>query len=169
MIVRALAIVAGLAGGVATSQLPGYSQQYRQRLGGAIDELARIMAEFDADAARHGMTREQGIDRLSGNGDTFVTERGARLREDSARLARLQRQLEIFQTSGPFRRIAVMASDIDQVTAQRAWANFEPGVPVTIEGAALAGAGFLAGYGAFSFILWPVSRRRRLQTAGVRR
>lgn len=169
MIVRALAVMAGLAGGVTASQLPEYSQQYRQRLGGAIDELSRIMAEFDADAARHGMTREQGIGRLSANGDAFVSERGVRLREDSARLARLQRQLEIFQTSGPFRRMAVMASDIDQATARRAWANFEPGVPVTLEGAALAGAGFLTGYGAFSFILWPVTRRRRLQTAGVRR
>ena len=168
MIVRTLAVVAGLAGGVATSQLPEYSQQYRQRLGGAIDELARIMKEFDADAARHGMTREQGIGRLSANADAFVSERGVRLREDSARLARLERQLHIFQTSGAFRRIAVMATDIDQATAQRAWANFEPGVPVTIEGAAMAGAGFLAGYGAFSFILWPLGRRRRLQTAGVR-
>lgn len=166
MIVRTIAIVAGLAGGVATSQMPEYAQQYRQRLGGAIDELARIMAEFDADAARHGMTREQGISRLGANDDKFVTERGARLREDSARLSRLQRQLEIFQTAGPLRRIAVMATDIDQPTAQRAWAQFEPGVPVTIEGAALGGMGFLAGYGALRFILWPVGRRRKLKYAG---
>jgi hypothetical protein len=165
MIVRTIALVAGLAGGVAASQMPEYAQQYRQRLGGAADELSRIMKEFDADAARHGMTREQGISRLIANSDRFVTERGERLREDSARLSRLQRQIEIFQTAGPLRRIAVMATDIDQPTAQRAWSQFEPGVPMTIEGAALGGAGFLAGYGALRLILWPVGRRRRLKYA----
>jgi hypothetical protein len=169
MFVRTLALAAGVAGGVAASQLPEYAQQYRQRLGGAVDELARIMAEFDADAAQHGMTREQGIARLSSNDDSFVTDRGKRLREDSARLSRLQRQLAIFQTSGPFRRIAVMASDLDATTAQRAWAHFEPGVPVTVEGAALGGAGFLAGYGALRFLLWPVGRRRKLRIADARR
>jgi len=163
MFIRTLALAMGLLGGAASSQLPEYSQQYRQRLGGAIDELTRVMAEFDADARRHGMTREQGIGRLSGNNDNFVSERGARLREDSARLARLERQLQTFQSAGPLRRIAIMASDLDPMTAQRAWANFEPAVPLSIEGAALAGGGFLAGYGALRFVLWPVGRRRRLQ------
>lgn len=169
MIVRTLALAAGVAGGVAASQLPEYAQQYRQRLGGATEELARVMAEFDADAARRGMAREEGIARLSGNPDDFVSDRGARLREDSARLARLERQLAIFQSAGPFRRVAAMASDADPVVARRAWASFEPAVPVTIEGAALGGAGFLAGYGALRFILWPFGRRRGLRVEGVRR
>ncbi|MFN3891700.1 MAG: DUF2937 family protein [Beijerinckiaceae bacterium] len=169
MLFRTLALASGVAGGLAASQLPEYAQQYRQRLGGAIDELARVMAEFDADAARHGMTREQGIARLSANADRFVSDRGNRLREDSARLARLQRQLAIFQTSGPFRRIAVMASDLDAPTAQRAWAHFEPGVPVTLEGAALGGAGFLAGYGGLRLLLWPLGRRRKLRIEDARR
>lgn len=169
MIVRTLALAAGVAGAVAASQLPEFAQQYRQRLGGAIDELARIMADFDADAARLGMTREQGISRLSSNSDPFVTDRGARLREDSARLARLQSQFAYLQTSGPFARVAIMATDLDTTIAQRAWASFEPAVPMTIEGAALGGAGFLGGYGFMQFILWPVGRRRKLRLEGARR
>ena len=169
MIIRTLAFGAGLAGAVAASQLPEYAQQYRQRLGGAIDEISRIMAEFDADAARLGLSREQGIARLSGNSDPFVTDRGARLREDSARLARLQRQFSYLQTAGPFARVAIMASDLDPSIARRAWGSFEPAVPVTIEGAALGGAGFLAGYGMLRFILWPVGRRRKLRVEGARR
>lgn len=168
MIIRTLALGAGLVGAVAASQLPEYSQQYRQRLGGAIDEISRIMAEFDADAARIGMTREQGIARLSANSDPFVADRGVRLREDSARLARLQRQFASLQAAGPFARVAIMASDLDTSIAQRAWSNFEPAVPVTIEGAALGGAGFLAGYGALRFILWPVGRRRKVRVEGAR-
>lgn len=167
MIVRTLALAVGLAGGVASSQLPEYAQQYRQRLGGAIDEISRIMKEFDADAARMGMTREQGIARLAANADSFVSVRGERLREDSARLARLQRQRETFETAGAFRRVMVMASDVDPAIARGAWSTFEPAVPVTVEGFAMAGAGFLAGYRALRFIMWPVSRRRRIRTEGA--
>jgi hypothetical protein len=169
MFIRTLALAAGILGGVSASQLPEFGQQYRQRLGGAIDELARVMAEFDADARRFGLTREQGIERLSRNADSFVNDRGVRLREDSARLARLERQLVTIQSAGPIRRIAIMASDLDAPTAQRAWSNFQPAVPLTIEGAALGGAGFLAGYGALRFLLWPVGRRRRLQVERARR
>lgn len=169
MIVRTLALAAGLAGSVASSQLPEYAQQYRQRLGGAIDEITRAMAEFDADAARLGMSREQGIDRLARNPDSFVTDRAVRLREDSARLARLERQLASMQAAGPFARVAVMARDADATIARRAWAHFEPAVPMTIEGAALGAAGFLGGFGLMRLILWPVGRRRKLQLEGARR
>ena len=168
MIVRTLALTTGLAGALAASQLPEYAQQYRQRLGGAIDEIARVMAEFDADAARLGMSREHGIDRLARNPDSFVVDRAGRLREDSARLARLQRQLASMQQAGPFARVAVMARDADAAIAQRAWESFEPAVPVTMEGAVLGAAGFLGGFGLMRFILWPVGRRRKQQVQGAR-
>ena len=48
MILRYFALAVALAAGLVTSQLPEFSQQYRQRLGGAIDELSRILADFDA-------------------------------------------------------------------------------------------------------------------------
>jgi hypothetical protein len=149
--------------------MPEYAQQYRQRLGGAVDELARVMAEFDADARRFGMTREQGVARLSDNTDKFVNERGVRLREESARLARLERQLATLRTAGPFARIASVASEADPVVARRAWANFEPAVPLTTEGAVLGGGGFLAGYGVFHAILWPFRRRGKPRIQGASR
>ncbi|MEM9851772.1 MAG: DUF2937 family protein, partial [Pseudomonadota bacterium] len=49
-----------LAGGCAmlcaTSQFPEFSQQYVQRLGGAVDELRRVAADFDASARAAGLT-----------------------------------------------------------------------------------------------------------------
>jgi len=163
MILRTLAIAGGFAAAVSMSQAPEYAQQYRQRLGGAIDELARVLAEFDADAARYGMSREQGITRLSQNPDAFVSDRGLRLREDSARLARLQRQLAEFQSAGPFSRMAVLARDLDPAIAGRTWENFEPAAPLTMEGAVMAGAGFLTGFGLVQLLAWPMRRRRALR------
>jgi hypothetical protein len=163
MIARTLAVACGFAAAISMSQAPEYAQQYRQRLGGAVDELARVLAEFDADAARYGMSRDQGITRLIQNADVFVSDRGVRLREDSARLARLQRQLNDFQTAGPFVRIAVLARDADPAIAGRTWESFEPAAPVTMEGAVMAGAGFLTGFGIAQLLAWPMRRRRALR------
>ena len=56
MFTRRLAVAIGLLFALIGAQGPEFSQQYRQRLGGALDELSRIVAEFDADAARQAIT-----------------------------------------------------------------------------------------------------------------
>src|SRR4051794_34155941 len=64
MFLRRIAVLIGLFFAVVASQLPEYAQQYRQRLGGAIDELNALIARFDAEAAQSGMNEEQGIAHL---------------------------------------------------------------------------------------------------------
>ena len=44
--------IAAAAGALTASQLPEFAQQYRQRLGGALEELRQVVADFDADAER---------------------------------------------------------------------------------------------------------------------
>ena len=53
-IARTVGLAFGLLGGLVASQAPEFGQQYRQRLGGAIDELNRVVARFDEDARRPG-------------------------------------------------------------------------------------------------------------------
>lgn len=161
MILRQAALLFGLLLGFMTSQLPEFAQQYRQRLGGAVDELNRVLDEFDADAARLRMSREQGMDRLARSSDAFVSQRADRLREDSARAARLERQLADFRAAGPIGRLGVMARDFDVQVASRAWGSYEPAVPVTVEGALIAIAGFFTGWGFLRTTGWAVARRRR--------
>ena len=55
-IVRIVAFGCGLCGGIIASQGPEYAQQYRQRLGGAIDELRQVITRFEADAQASGET-----------------------------------------------------------------------------------------------------------------
>jgi hypothetical protein len=52
MFVRRLALAIAVLAGLIGSQGPEFAQQYRQRLGGALEELHRIIAEFDAEAQR---------------------------------------------------------------------------------------------------------------------
>jgi hypothetical protein len=53
--VRRLALAIALIAGLVGSQGPEFAQQYRQRIGGALDELKRIVADFDDEAAREGL------------------------------------------------------------------------------------------------------------------
>jgi hypothetical protein len=48
----AVAVLARLIG----SQAPEFAQQYRQRLGGALEELNRIIAEFEAEVRAENLT-----------------------------------------------------------------------------------------------------------------
>lgn len=61
MLSRALALVAGLGGAAGVSQFPEYSQQYMQRLGGAVDEFLRFMDDFDKDAASLDLSRDAAL------------------------------------------------------------------------------------------------------------
>lgn len=149
-----------LAAGLA-SQLPEFAQQYRQRLGGAIDELHRFIRDFDRDAKSNGLTRAQGIEKLRRNKEPLASQRGRRIRETETRLTRLKNQQDNFKDAGSFNRMAIMAKDFDPFIAQRAYKDFEPAIPVSLEGIVTAIAGFLAGFGIWKFLAWPMNAARR--------
>lgn len=161
MVLRRIVFFLAIVMGIVASQVPEFAQQYRQRLGGAIDELTRVLGEFDADAARMNLTREAGIDRLLGNADTFVRQRGEQVRADVERVARLGRQLDAYAEAGPFWRLGVFARQYEPEIARRAAENFEPAVPVTSEGLFATLCGFLAGWLGGRAVIAPIQRRRR--------
>src|SRR5215203_3886436 len=123
-IARTMAVALGLFGGIAASQGPEYAQQYRQRLGGAVDELRRVVQRFDHDAQSAGQSREGAIERLNQNGDALIRRQGDAIRANVERLDRLERQSQAFQAAGPFERLIVMARDFDSDTARAAYREF---------------------------------------------
>ena len=92
MLFRRLAAGVALLVAALASQLPEFTQQYSQRLGGAIDELAE---------------------------------------------------------------------DFDPQIAQRAYASFEPALPLTVGGLAMAAVGFLGGWLGMHGLALPFRRRHR--------
>ncbi|MFC4174743.1 DUF2937 family protein [Microvirga sp. GCM10011540] len=147
-IVRIVAFGFGLLGGLVASQGPEYSQQYRQRLGGAVDELRQVVTRFDADAAASGETRDSAILRLRNNADSFVTRQGAAMQGNVERLDRLEAHRQAMIEAGPFSRIALMVRNGDRDLMEATYRDFEPAVPVTEEGILSAAAGFVAVWGA---------------------
>jgi Protein of unknown function (DUF2937) len=160
-LIRRLAFAVGLICALAASQLPEFAQQYRQRLGGAIDELDRMIAQFDAEADAQSLTRAQGVERLKTNSDTLAQERGAAIETDLDRVARLARQRETFKVGGPLTRLAALIENFDAATASMAMRDYEPAIPVTAEAFVVGGIALVIGWGAMHLLAWPISRRLR--------
>ncbi len=163
MIIRTIAMASGLAGAVGLSQFPEYSQQYTQRLSGAVEELSAVVAQFDADAAGLGLDREAALEDLRQGGRMgearaismgYVLNRHQMLSED---LAAIRRSTTIGKllNAGRF---------TDLELARKAWGDFRPAMPVTGAGLGLAGIGFLAGYGLFAGLFGGLARLGRRRT-----
>jgi hypothetical protein len=145
MILRSLALVGGLAGAVTTSQFPEFSQQYTQRLGGAVDALEQVVADFDASAAASDLTREDALAQMQGT--PFLERRRADMTRSITRYARLSADLETLEGHGPFMRAYNAARFTDTQIAQAAWQAYQPAMPVNFAGIVFAAVGFVLGGG----------------------
>lgn len=162
MILRALTLAGGLAGAVATSQFPEFSQQYMQRLGGAVDALGEVVADFDASAAAASLTRAQALEQMQGT--PFLERRRADMARSIARHETLRADLEALQGQGPFMRAYHASRLTDSQIARAAWEVYQPAVPVSFAGLSFAGAGLVLGSLGVSLLLrvlrLPFRRRR---------
>lgn len=161
MIRRFISVVGGVALGLAASQFPEYSQQYEQRLGGAVDELRVIVEKFDASAAESGLTRQQALDAYEETGNTFLTLQGQDVGATIARYDRLETQLKALENANFVSRITDFARYYDADIGARALDSYNPAVPVTTEGFTYAGVGVLFGYTLFALLGWTGSRTVR--------
>ena len=146
-IVRICAVGCGLLGGLVASQGPEFSQQYRQRLGGGIDELKQVVGRFDADARASGETPQSAIARLRSNTDDLAGRQGAAMQGNLDRLGRLEAHRQQMIDAGPFGRVALMLRDGDVDILNAAYRDFEPAVPVTQEGLLSTAFGFIVVWG----------------------
>ena len=161
---RILAILGGVSGAVALSQFPEFSQQYLQRLAGKVDALSQIAAEFDATAARNGLTREAALAQMTGT--PLLTDQQADQRVVFARGARLAENLAILRNASPLERLIMPQRFGDTETLAATYADFRPAIPATADGAITAGIGYVGGWAVIA-VMWRVisfpfrSRRRR--------
>ena len=151
MILRGLTLAGGLAGAVATSQFPEFSQQYTQRLGGAVDALEQVVADFDASAAASDLTRDAALAQLQGT--AFLERRSGDMARSIARYERLSADLEALEGQGPFMRAYNAARFTDAEIAQAAWQAYQPAVPVNFAGMVFVAVGFVLGGGAMGALL----------------
>ena len=161
MLFRRFALGISLLMAALVSQLPEFTQQYRQRLGGAVDELTAMLSQFDSELAGQSLTRQQGIAHLAGNSDPIVQGRGAAIETAASRADRLTRQRESFSTAGPISQYAVLAERLDLGIGRRTIADFQPALPITTAGLVAALVGFALGWVLVRLLAFPFRRRPR--------
>ena len=146
MIGRLLSGALVIASAVAASQVPEFAQQYRQRIGGAVDELRTFVTRFDADAASQGLNRNQAISRHLVNSDELFRKRGLAMQDTVERLDRLAAQQKAMTDDNALVRLVNFAGYADADLARATLNAYEPAVPVTTEGGVMAFLGGLIGW-----------------------
>lgn len=164
---QTLTLLAALTGAVTVSQAPELTQQYRQRLAGALDELGRVVAEFDADAARNGMTRSEALDTYELANVQLFRDQGRSMRRTIERFEELREQSRRLSEAPPLLRPLAVAVRADPRLLEGAWRDFEPAVPVTPNGLAWTAVGFGLGAALMRLISWPFRRRRKSRSREV--
>ncbi|MBA99127.1 MAG: DUF2937 family protein [Sulfitobacter sp.] len=165
MILRALTFAGGITGAVLASQFPEYSQQYLQRLGGAVDALHEVTADFDASAQAVGMSRAEALAQMTGS--PFMERRRMDMSATFTRYETLRDTLHKLEGQGPFMRAYYLPRMNDPQIAKAAWGAFQPAVPLGFAGAVFAGFGFVIGalgVGILLGVLAQPFKRRRHRT-----
>jgi hypothetical protein len=161
VIIRAITLAGGLAVGAGASQFPEFSQQYAQRLGGAVDALGEVVADFDRSAAAEGLTRDQALVQMTGA--DFIERRRVDMERTFDRHTVLSEDLKLLTDAGPFMRAYHGARFTDGDVAKAAWDAYEPAVPLNPTGAIFASFGFFAGLFSIGCLLaalrWSFRRR----------
>ena len=163
MLIRTLSLAVGLLAAILAAQLPELAQQYKQRLGGAIDEVSAIVARFDADAASNNLTRDQAMAALVASNDDLVRRRGDDAAINVGRLQNLEESRLELETADPFGRLASFLSYADGDLLAATVEDFRPAVPTTAEGLVCAVLGFLFGWCLVRLPAWPYRRYQEMK------
>jgi hypothetical protein len=168
MLIGRVAFAIGILFALIGVQGPEFVEQYRQRLAGAIDELSRVVAAFDAEAARQSLTPDAAIQRLKTNPDPLARDRGLDAETDKTRLERMQDALAAMKNAPPVRRLFAFAENFDPEIAERAFADFEPAAPTSGEAFIVGAVVGALGWAVTHIGAWPIRRhiaRRRERAA----
>lgn len=143
--------IIAVAGTVIFVQMPLFIVQYKQRLGGHVDELARVIIQYNEAAKESGKTIDMYIDmHIKSNVSDFV-KTGEIIQRNIDRYADLSNALKELSTSIGFNKFIVFIKNIDFSIAKSTLINFTPGVPLSSEGAVYACIGLIIGIALYFF------------------
>jgi hypothetical protein len=155
-----------VVGAVLFSQLPEFIQQYLQRLGGHLDEARRQLEQFQAIAAKAGLTFHQLVANSLASTEPTVARLGGVMRDTADRVDALAAADAAIRHASIFTRPLVFLRHIDLSVAHATWTIFRPAVPTTVEGMVYAACGVLLALAFYhGGVKYPVRRlwRRRVE------
>ena len=143
---KAIYLTVAILGAVAMSQFPEFQQQYKQRMGGTLDELNRQVLALDGRAADAGLDRYDYIRRFLESPDAAVKSEGEHLSDMLGRQLRVRQAIDEMDNAKEVMLLITVLFHLDLPTAQATFDNYKPAIPITISGGFHALAGFVIGY-----------------------
>ena len=142
---RLLALFFGIITLLPASQFPEFSQQYLQRLGGAVDELELQVEAFDKTAKAAGLTRERALKAISGG--AFLEGHQKDMIALFERYETLSADYAVLKTAHAFNRLSYLAfQSRDAEITNNTLEDYKPAFPLTTAGFIFGGSGFLIGF-----------------------
>jgi len=161
-VLRTVICALALAGGGLVSQLPEFAQQYRQRLGGALGEIQRIVDDFDKDAERSKLSREEALALYGRSAEPFIRDRGLSMAAVLTRHETLKGQVAALDRAGALAAPVVVLAAPDDELVGATWADFAPALPLGFAGLIYGICGFAAVGGIAGGLSSLIGRRRRM-------
>lgn len=143
---RWILIAFGLLCAAALTQVPTFHQQYMQRLGGHVDELAQQVSAIDERAENVGKARYDYIRDLIGNTDASARQEGEYLLELVTRHVTLRNSLQRLSAMPMLYVGGALLLECDPKIALATFKNLKPAVPLSMAGLGYGLAGFFIGY-----------------------
>lgn len=145
MLTRAVRLAAALAGAALLSQFPAFYDQYLQRLGGRLDQARIEATRVELAARQENLSVPAYIDIFLRNEASPVRRQGQVMRDQYADLVRLEAAFAALReapiATRPMRFAGHMSHDIASKTLE----DFQPALPLGIEGLTYALLGLLSG------------------------
>lgn len=147
---------------VVLAQAPVYMAQYIDVLSGAQMEAGKLYAELEGAAQAFGLEVDPYLDKLAANADPMVSNNAQIQQNAVGRYYRYSEALAALRDRSPWVRPFQLIRHYDP--SIHAALDFEPNVPLTIEGAVYAGLGVLLALLVMGFFQWlggVIFRKRR--------
>jgi len=141
--------IVAVIGGIIFFQIPAFIIQYKQRLGGHVDELSRLIAQYKSSAAKYGKTVEEYIALHLNSGVNEIVSTGEFMTENMKRFDELSLALKNLSESSGITKLFVFFKSMDLDILRGTYKDFVPGISFNLESIAYCIVGVI-----FSMLLY---------------
>jgi hypothetical protein len=132
-------------GAVILSQFPNFVQAYLQRLGGHLDEIRRVLSQYESAAKATGKTLKDYINIHLNSNSPEIVKTGQIISDHVSRADHLDKSLSAVTHAGPFSKFISFVSNADWTIARETLSNYTPGLSFTLESVLYGLAGIIIG------------------------
>jgi hypothetical protein len=154
-----------VAGVIVAGCIPSFIVQYRQRVGGMLDQVLKDLAPFQAiaDKLHHGSLQELIQHHLDSSDPTFYKE-GAAVRAMLESAEQLRKTVQALDTD-LFHQLSYLLTRMDPLIARATWDVFSPSFGLTAESVVLGSIVGVLIWLIFLSVLYVIDRLIAILTA----